>query len=135
MKTTYQVDYSDPAAKRMMQYTKPTAIDTVDSQRVQCCIPIRVTTEADCQPRYHPHSSRRNYNASYNGPSAKRYEYKRRNGSRRDKKCEVVESRQTRMPAWRTEYQDNINKIGQTIMRTKLHHAKRPIVPVWTTSS
>ncbi|XP_071578475.1 uncharacterized protein [Temnothorax nylanderi] len=121
MKTTYQADYSDPAAARMTQRDMAmTVIDTnARGQHLQCRMPIKITIEADCPPHCYLPSS-----------SVWKRDHKRKNGSKREKKCDDVERRQMSLPSWKSEYQDSISKIGHAIMRAKLHRAKRKALPV-----
>ncbi|KAL6422232.1 hypothetical protein ACFW04_010913 [Cataglyphis niger] len=122
-KTTYQAHYSDPATARMTQRDLGRAIlhtDTYD-QQMQCRMPIKITIETDCPPHCHPFSSRINET---------RNDCKRKNASFRGKRCEISTKPHAPLPAWKTEYQDNINKIGQAIMRVKLHHAKKKTFPL-----
>ncbi|CAL1673095.1 unnamed protein product [Lasius platythorax] len=121
-KTTYQAHYSDPAA-RMTQRDLAQPIIHMKDQQLRCRMPIKITIETDCPPHCHPSSSRVNASVKH------RQDYKLKNGSRRDKKCEIVNG-QTSLPSWRSEYQDNISKIGHAIMRVKLHHAKRKAIPL-----
>ncbi|XP_024885559.1 uncharacterized protein LOC112463382 [Temnothorax curvispinosus] len=121
MKTTYQADYSDPAAARMTQRDMAmTVIDT--NARGQCRMPIKIIIEADCPPHC--------YLPSSICTSVWKRDHKRKNGSRREKKCDDVERRQMSLPSWKSEYQDSISKIGHAIMRAKLHRAKRKALPV-----
>ncbi|XP_076176633.1 uncharacterized protein LOC143151419 [Ptiloglossa arizonensis] len=57
---------------------------------------------------------------------AKRAKQKR---SLRKRKIEE-DSQETRLPPWRSEYQDGIGKLGSTIMRHKIHRKKAPR-PTW----
>ncbi|KAM0735178.1 hypothetical protein ACS0PU_011291 [Formica fusca] len=121
-KTTYQAHYSDPAAARMTQRDLARAIIHTGDQQLQCRMPIKITIETDCPPHCQPSSSRVNANL--------RHDYKRKNGSKRGKRCEIGSEIQTSLPSWKTEYQDSISKIGHAIMRVKLHHAKKKTFPL-----
>lgn len=46
------------------------------------------------------------------------------------KKTSEDESQETRLSAWRSEYQDTIHKLGQAIMKHQIHH-KAKQSPVW----
>lgn len=111
------------AAARMTQRDLAQPIIHTKDQQLRCRMPIKITIETDCPPHCHPSSSRVNASVKH------RQDYKLKNGSRRDKKCEIVNG-QTSLPSWRSEYQDNISKIGHAIMRVKLHHAKRKAIPL-----
>ncbi|XP_067204761.1 uncharacterized protein [Linepithema humile] len=126
MKTTYQIDFSDPAA-RMTQLSR---IRDMDDQQLQCRVPIKITIEADCPPQCRPPSLK------YNGSTrARKYDFKQKNALKRGKPCEDIEGRLAQLPSWKTEYQDSINKIGQTIMKVKLHQMKKKVLPVLTVSN
>ncbi|KYN00872.1 hypothetical protein ALC62_08364, partial [Cyphomyrmex costatus] len=122
MKTTYQKDYSDPAAARMTQ--EDMALAALNDQRLQC-MPTKIIIKTDC-PAYCQLSS-----SIYNGnANVWKRDRKQKNGLKREKKCEIVERRQMSLPSWRSEYQDSINKIGHAIMRAKLHQAKKKVLPI-----
>lgn len=111
------------AATRMTQRDLARAIIHTNGQQLQCRMPIKITIETDCSPTTdcHPSSSRI--------PDVTR-DYKRKNGSKRGKRCEIdTKELQTSLPSWKSEYQDSISKIGHAIMHVKLHHAKRKAFP------
>ncbi|XP_011641032.2 uncharacterized protein LOC105429622 [Pogonomyrmex barbatus] len=120
MKTTYQADYSDPAAVRMTQRDVALKVIDTKSQQQQCRMPIKITIEADC-----PSHCRFPY-PIYNANLKHNHKYK----SKREKKCEDVERRQMSFPSWKSEYQDSISKIGQAIIKAKLHYTKKKALPV-----
>lgn len=100
------------AAARMTQRDLARAIIHTNGQQLQCRMPIKITIETDCSPTTDCHPS----------PSRIMSDYKRKNGSKREKRCEIESKK---LPPWKSEYQDSISKIGHAIMRVKLHHAKR----------
>lgn len=109
-KTTYQAHYSDPAAARMTQRDLARATIHTNGQQLQCRMPIKITIETDYSPTDHP------------SPSRLMNDHKRKNGSKRENRCEIESKK---LPPWKSEYQESISKIGHAIMRVKLHHAKR----------
>lgn len=106
------------------------ALTVVDKngQRLQCGIPIKITVEADC-PSYCRLPSLI-YNGSTSVWKRDRDDWKRRNGLKREKKCEDIKRKQMSLPSWKSEYQDSINKIGHAIMRVKLLQAKKKALPI-----
>lgn len=110
------------AAARMTQRDMALTVIDANGQRVQCSMPIKITIEADC-PSYCRLPATRNGNAS-----VWKRDRKRKSGSKREKKCEAVEKIQ--VPSWKSEYQDNISKIGHAIIRAKLHHARKKALPL-----
>jgi len=92
----------------------------------ECYVPrLKITIETDPQPPTRPSPPSRCL-AEYR-PCAKKFEYFGKCGKHKVKN----DCGQTVLP-WRTEYRDNINRIGQTIMKAKLHQAKKALVPAWT---
>ncbi|XP_018362301.1 PREDICTED: uncharacterized protein LOC108760707 isoform X2 [Trachymyrmex cornetzi] len=124
MKTTYQKDYSDPAARMTQRDMALTVLDTND-QCLPCSMPTKIIIKTDCSPYCRFSSSRYNGNASVG-----KRDRKQKIGLKREKKCEDIEKRQISLPSWRSEYQDSINKIGHAIMKVKLHHAKKKALPI-----
>lgn len=112
------------AAARLTQRDMALTVIDTNGQPLRCPMPIKIIIEADC-PSYCLPSSRCN-----GSTSVWKRDYKRKNGLKREKKCEDVEKRQMLLPSWKSEYQDSISKIGHAIMRVKLHHAKRKALPV-----
>lgn len=111
------------AAARMTQRDLARAIIHTNGQQLRCRMPIKITIETDCSPTTdcHPSSSR---------VADITRDYKRKNGSKRGKRCEIdTKELETSLPSWKSEYQDSISKIGHAIMRVKLHHAKRKALP------
>jgi len=91
----------------------------------QCYVPrLKITIETDPQPTRPSQPSR--CLAEYR-PCAKKFEYFGKCGKHKHEN-DCGQS----VAAWRTEYRDNINRIGQTIMKAKLHQAKKAIIPAWT---
>ncbi|XP_029167588.1 uncharacterized protein LOC114938031 [Nylanderia fulva] len=121
-KTTYQAHYSDPAATRMKQRhdLRQDASIRVNDQQMRCRMPIKIMIETDCPQPCHPSPSR-------DEVKHKLQEYKLKNGFRRDKERYEIHQK---LPSWKSEYQDSINKIGHAIMKIKLHHAKRKSFPL-----
>jgi len=90
----------------------------------ECYMPrFKITIETDPKPMRPAEPSR--CLAQYR-PCTKKFEYIGKCGKRNAK-----HNNNCVLP-WRTEYRDNINKIGQTIMKAKLHQAKKSIVPIWS---
>ncbi|CAL7936436.1 unnamed protein product [Xylocopa violacea] len=105
LKTTYQLDYSEKAAAQMEEVaTGP-------------CAPKQREEEIDCQVSTR---SRR---------IAKRDEHDKDKKEKKKKSMED-ESQETRLPPWRSEYQDSISRVGQAIMKQKIHH-KKTAAPLW----
>lgn len=100
-----------------------TVVDTNHGQRLQC-VPIKIIIEAGCPPYCQlPSNAIRNKSIS-NSNHKREIKLKRDN-----KKCDI-EKRRISLPAWKTEYQDSISKIGHAIMKVKLHRLKKKTVPV-----
>lgn len=102
--------YSLLAAARMTQRDLARATIHTNGQQLQCRMPIKITIETDYSPTDHP------------SPSRLMNDHKRKNGSKRENRCEIESKK---LPPWKSEYQESISKIGHAIMRVKLHHAKR----------
>ncbi|EGI66439.1 hypothetical protein G5I_05030 [Acromyrmex echinatior] len=119
MKTTYQKDYSDPAAARMTQRDMPLTVLGTDGE-CPPCMPTKIIIKTDCPPECRLSSS------MYNG----KRDHKPKIGVKQEKKCKDVERRQISLTPWKSEYQDSINKIGQAIMKVKLHHVKKRALPI-----
>lgn len=111
------------AAARLTQ--RDMAVIDTNGQHLRCRMPIKIIIEDGCPSYDCLPSSRCN-----GSTSVWKRDYKRKNGLKREKKCEDVEKRQMLLPSWKSEYQDSISKIGHAIMRVKLHHAKRKALPV-----
>ncbi|XP_011870518.1 PREDICTED: uncharacterized protein LOC105563499 isoform X2 [Vollenhovia emeryi] len=128
MKTTYQADYSDPAARMTQRDITMTVTDT-NGQHLRC-MPIKIITiKADSLPCC-------NLPICTESTNVWKRDYTKKDGSKREKKCEDVERRQMTLPSGKSEYQDSISKIGHAIMRAKLHRAKKkPLQYQYTTSS
>ncbi|XP_018348276.1 PREDICTED: uncharacterized protein LOC108752131 isoform X2 [Trachymyrmex septentrionalis] len=120
-KTTYQKDYSDPAARMTQRDVALTVPDTT-AKCPSCSIP-KIIMKTDCSPYCSLSSSIYNGDASF----GKRY-HESKIRLKREKKCKDI--RQMSLPSWKSEYQDSINKIGHAIMRVKLHHAKKKTLPI-----
>ncbi|XP_014473813.1 PREDICTED: uncharacterized protein LOC106743967 [Dinoponera quadriceps] len=128
-KTTYQIDYSDPAAARMAQRDKPSRIAERDCEQMQCCLPIRVIIQPDSRPHCYSHLSRDDKTLK-----AKKCDSPRKDVPKCGKKKSEDDDRGRLLP-WKSEYQDSIGKIGHGIIKVKLHHAKSNVVPVRITSN
>ncbi|XP_032675666.1 uncharacterized protein LOC116846223 [Odontomachus brunneus] len=126
-KTTYQVDYSDPAAARMARRDKPSTIVEKDSQQLQCCLPIKITIEPDFRPLYHSQPP-----STDKSPRAKIRHVSREKTAKCGKKREDDAGH---FAAWKSEYQDSIGKIGHIIIKAKFHQPKKNVAPVYITSS
>ncbi|XP_011689940.1 PREDICTED: uncharacterized protein LOC105451271 isoform X2 [Wasmannia auropunctata] len=122
MKTTYQVDYSDPAAARTTQRDMALTVIDGNGERVRCSMPIKIMVAADC-PSYCRLPS-----VKYNG-NTDVWKQERKIRSKHEKKCEN-EKRLMSLPSWKSEYHDSISKIGHAIMKAKLHNVKKKIVPL-----
>ncbi|XP_076235736.1 uncharacterized protein LOC143180090 [Calliopsis andreniformis] len=109
LRTTYQVDYSDSAAAAMAE------------ESTLPCAPIkRPVEDIDCRP-----STR---------SRVKKGEKKDREDKRKPKKKGEDESQETRIPPWRSEYQDSISRLGHAIIKTNMHHKRTP-APAWAMSA
>lgn len=109
--------------------TQLSRIRDMDDQQLQCRVPIKITIEADCPPQCRPPSLKCN-----GSTRARKYDFKQKDAlKKRGKRCEDVEGR-LKLPSWKTEYQDSIDKIGQTIIKVKLHQMKKK-VPVLAMSN
>ncbi|XP_026675128.1 uncharacterized protein LOC108631404 [Ceratina calcarata] len=104
MKTTYQLDYSVKAAEQMEEIaTGPCAAYREQKATIDC------------------------------RPSTKSKLDKRRLDKEKTKTAKKVtedESQETRLPPWRSEYQDNVSRLGSAIMKQKIHH-KKTAAPAW----
>ncbi|XP_076303676.1 uncharacterized protein LOC143221903 [Lasioglossum baleicum] len=109
LKTTYQLDYG----------AKATEICSSDRTNGRLTSPV-ATKEDDT--------------------SARAKLIKERSGKRDDKKKTSKakkgedESQETRLPPWRSEYQDSISKLGSSIMALKMHQ-KKSAAPSWATAT
>lgn len=99
------------AAERMVEHEK--ALSSIKVDDLSCRLPIKITIEADCPSRC---------------PDVKKPDYRRKSELKR-KKCED-RGKVARLQPWKSEYQDGISKIGQSIIKAKLHHTKKKAVPV-----
>ncbi|CAK9803677.1 hypothetical protein ANTQUA_LOCUS3741 [Anthophora quadrimaculata] len=107
LRTTYQVDYSDTAAAQMDEiYSGP-------------CTPMRHEEKLDCRP------------SAGSGGLAKRTRDDKDSKKKSAKKKSDDDSQETRLPPWRSEYQDTISKLGQAIMKSNMHSRKTQ-APAWT---
>lgn len=77
-----------------------------------CVIPKKEEKDIDCRP-----STRR--------PKIKNAVEK----AKKPKKA-IEDEQETRLPPWRSEYQDTINRLGQMIMKHKIH-GKSSVGPTW----
>ncbi|XP_020293958.1 uncharacterized protein LOC109859791 isoform X2 [Pseudomyrmex gracilis] len=127
-KTTYQIDFSDPAARMAKSIAKRDKLcridDTICSQKMEHRLPVKIIVESDCLPKCC-------LSSRYNGNSLQKQVYKKL-GRKNGKKC-MDEKIKMQLPAWKSEYQDSISKIGQSIIKTKLHQ-KRSAAPMLTIS-
>ncbi|EFN88187.1 uncharacterized protein LOC109504691 [Harpegnathos saltator] len=127
LKTTYQVDYSDPAAARMTRRDKPSAVVEGDGQQLQCCLPINIIIQADFPPHRHPKISKigkspRGKACDFSQKSISRYEKKHED----DDKC---------LSLWKSKYRDSIDRMDHTIIKAELHDVKRNVVPMYITTN
>lgn len=107
LKTTYQLDYSVKAAEQMEEIaTGPCAIYREQKATIDC----RPSTKSKLEKRGH--------------------EDKLKKKTKSAKKVTEDESQETRLPPWRSEYQDNISRLGSAIMKQKIHH-KKTAAPAW----
>ncbi|XP_012530709.1 uncharacterized protein LOC105833481 isoform X2 [Monomorium pharaonis] len=125
MKTTYQMDYSDPAS-RTTQRDLAVAVVDANGRHVPCGVPIKITVETDCPSCCRLPVSTRNGDTGAWERVRKRMAASKRN----EIKCRAVGRPQmTPIHPWKSEYQDNISRIGHVIAKAKLHHARKKAVP------
>ncbi|XP_076675605.1 uncharacterized protein LOC143372872 isoform X2 [Andrena cerasifolii] len=108
LKTTYQVDFSETAAAA-----------TDEMARGPCAASGRPPEDIDCRPSARSGVLKRDRGASGTGDI----------GDVTKKKGED-DSQETRLPPWRSEYQDGISRLGHAIIKTRIHH-KRTAAPAW----
>ncbi|XP_006622240.1 uncharacterized protein LOC102677448 isoform X1 [Apis dorsata] len=104
LKTTYQLDYSERAA-RMME----------EAAVGPCKVPKEEEKDIDCRPY------------------TRRPKIKVKNEVEKKKKKPkkaIEDEQETRLPPWRSEYQETINRLGQMIMKHKIH-GKSSVGPTW----
>ncbi|XP_003691441.1 uncharacterized protein LOC100865725 [Apis florea] len=104
LKTTYQLDYSERAA-RMMD----------EAAMGPCVLPKKEEKDIDCRP------------------STRRPKIKTADAVEKVKKA-IEDEQETRLPPWRSEYQETINRLGQMIMKHKIH-GKCSVGPTWAMSA
>lgn len=141
LKTTYQVDFSETgkvsifncvalgaqsrqeswqtslANAMAKSFTAAAAMDEV--ARGPCADSRRPPEDIDCRPSARSGVLKRDRGASGTGDI----------GDIPKKKGED-DSQETRLPPWRSEYQDSISRLGHAIMKTRIHH-KRTAAPAW----
>lgn len=111
----------------MARRDKPSTIVEKDSQELQYCLPIKITIEPDFHPHCHAHLP-----STDKSPRAKtRYVPPEKTSKCRKKQ----EDDKKIYPAWKSEYQDTVDKIGGFIIKAKLHHSKSNVIPVRITSN
>ncbi|XP_029031969.1 uncharacterized protein LOC114870911 [Osmia bicornis bicornis] len=107
LKTTYQVDYSESGAKSMT--------DTPTGH----CAAIEQPDKQDLQRS----ADKRKHDIDKGQKAAKKKTVKK----------EEEESQETRLPPWRSEYQDNIGRLGEAILKARIHQKKKQ-GPAWETA-
>ncbi|OAD58709.1 hypothetical protein WN48_10397 [Eufriesea mexicana] len=100
LRTTYQLDYSDPAAAQMEEISMG-----------PCAVKQQQVKDIDCRPSALSKSTLRDKDKS--------------GKEKTSRKTSEDESQETRLPPWRSEYQDTIHKLGQAIMKHQIHHKKK----------
>ncbi|XP_043261908.1 uncharacterized protein LOC122402843 [Colletes gigas] len=114
--TTYQMDYSDKGTVSMIHDILTLSIMGKMDEDKDPCVAMKHRIRIDCRPSTRSRLS------------------KRENGLRgRTKTSKKVEddSHETRIPAWRSEYQDSISRLGHAIIRGRIHH-KKANAPTWS---
>ncbi|KOC67527.1 hypothetical protein WH47_10979 [Habropoda laboriosa] len=108
LKSTYQIDYSEKAAAQMAEvYSGP-------------CTTMKHEEKLDCRP-------------SAGSRLTKRKRDEKDSKKKTGKKTAEEDSQETRLPPWRSEYQDSISKLGQAIVKSKMHTNKTE-APAWATA-
>ncbi|XP_076620352.1 uncharacterized protein LOC143341351 [Colletes latitarsis] len=103
--TTYQMDYSDKAI-----------MGTTDEEK-DPCVSMKHRIRIDCRPSTRSRLSKRD-----NGL---------RGRTKTSRKKVEDDSHETRIPPWRSEYQDSISRLGHAILRGRIHH-KKANAPTWS---
>ncbi|XP_033352326.1 uncharacterized protein LOC117234855 isoform X1 [Bombus vosnesenskii] len=114
LKTTYQLDYSDRAAP----------MEDI-STGAPCGIGQEEAKDIDCRP-----STRAKLSKVSSGDDRDKI------GKRRSKRVAGAEdeSQETRLLPWRSEYQDTISKLGQSILKYNIHQ-KHDSAPAWAAAA
>ncbi|XP_012135090.1 uncharacterized protein LOC100883577 isoform X2 [Megachile rotundata] len=108
LRTTYQMDFSETAARY------------VDESPAKQCVSVERPDKLDCQPSTRDRLKR--------GHSKDQSDRKKKSRRKDDE-----DSQETRLPPWRSEYQDGISKVGDAIMKARIHHRKQ-MGPSWAMS-
>lgn len=116
MVTTYMMDYGEGR-----QYGKLDSEDKISQ-------PFEEIIKRDCRPHIRPPLPKFRSALDRNGKNG--------NGRRkRTRKSDDADGPEVRIPPWKSEYQDNISKVGQAIMKYKLHSPEKNLVSMRTVSS
>lgn len=104
--------------KLIFQYVKNVAAARMmeEAGMGPCQVPKDVEKDIDCRPY-----ARR--------PKIKVKHDAIEKAKKKPKKA-MEDEQETRLPAWRSEYQETINRLGQMIMKHKIH-GKSSVGPTW----
>ncbi|XP_054006656.1 uncharacterized protein LOC128891268 [Hylaeus anthracinus] len=103
--TTYQMDYGDKA------------ITGTEDAEIDPCVSIKQPLKIDCRPFTRSRHPKRDAG--------------QKSETKTSRKKVEEDTQETRLPPWRSEYQDNISRLGHAIMRSKIHH-KKAAGPAWS---
>ncbi|KAI4484293.1 hypothetical protein M0804_007749 [Polistes exclamans] len=111
MMTTYMMDYNGGR-----RWNESAAI----TDDVQICDSTRLNAiKRDCRPHIRP--PLRKFPSKFDRKGKDRISRK---------KSDDVDGQELRIPSWKSEYQDNIGKVGHAIMKYKLHYPEKKLVPI-----
>ncbi|XP_015187916.1 PREDICTED: uncharacterized protein LOC107072462 [Polistes dominula] len=117
MMTTYMMDYN--GGRRL----KTTEITDDDTQICESTSLLK-SIKRDCRPHIRPPLPKFPTNFDRNGKSIIGGDRKR------GKKSDDTDGLELTIPPWKSEYQDNIGKVGHAIMKHKLHYPEQKLAPI-----